>query len=113
MPYAPPSHCPTFGCRKLTVGKGRCEDHQPKAWERPSANSRRLSGRDRERFRTAVLTANPHCVMCGRTATEADHVLAIGLGGANDPHHNGQGLCEPCHEWKTKQDMAATRRRRR
>lgn len=123
MPFARPERCPIPGCHNLTTRKGRCDEHQPKPWVRPSANSRTLTGADRARFHAMVLRGNPACVCtgwcgqhdgpCGKPATEADHILPIGLGGANHAQANGQALCTRCHEVKTVMDNKKMREARR
>lgn len=104
-----PSRCTQ--CRQLATHHGRCDDHQVKPWERSSANTRALTGSQRAHFRAKTLEAAAGiCEWCGKPATEADHKLAIGLGG--DPHdweNNGQALCTDCHDLKTKQDNADIR----
>ena len=38
--------------------------------------------------------------ICIGTATRCDHIVAVGLGGA-DTDDNCQGACKPCHDRKT------------
>lgn len=49
-------------------------------------------------IRRRFLACNPLCVVCGRTATEVDHV-------DGDATHNStlnyQALCKSCHSTKT------------
>ena len=47
------------------------------------------------------LKVHPDCEHCGAAATEVDHVLAKGKGGA-DRLWNAQSLCHDCHLEKTK-----------
>lgn len=108
MAQRAPSRCTQ--CRQLATHQGRCDDHQVKPWERSSANTRALTGRQRARFRDKVLEANPTCAWCDAPAGEADHILAIGLGG--DPHdweNNGQGLCIRHHQEKSMRDASEIR----
>lgn len=109
MAQRAPSRCTQ--CRQLATHHGRCDDHQVKPWHNASANTRALTGRQRQHFRDKTLEAAAGiCEWCGKPATEADHKLAIGLGG--DPHdweNNGQALCTDCHDIKTKQDTADIR----
>lgn len=114
MPYAAPSRCPITGCTNLTTDRGRCDDHQRKAWENPSANSRALTGADRGRIRRTTLAREPNCRVCGAPATEADHIITIAEGGSREDPGNLQGLCTEHHDAKTKVDrarIAAARRR--
>lgn len=112
MPSRAPGRCTR--CPRLATNQGRCDDHQRKAWENPSANTRNLTGRQRETFHANVMAAaNGKCNWCGRPATEADHILAIGLGGSpTDWEHNGQALCADCHDLKTEADTRQTRQRK-
>jgi 5-methylcytosine-specific restriction endonuclease McrA len=45
------------------------------------------------------LAAHPTCVVCGRKATTADHVVNLASGGTFDGPL--QSLCAPCHRSKT------------
>lgn len=56
-------------------------------------------------IRARWLRAHPLCVSCEQTgrvaaATKLDHVTPLWQGGADD-ESNYQGLCEPCHKFKT------------
>lgn len=114
MPNAAPSRCPITGCTRLTTQRGRCDEHQRKAWENPSANTRALTGADRARIRRDTLAREPQCRRCPAPATQADHIIPIAEGGSRDDPTNLQGLCGPCHQLKTAEDRArATERRAR
>lgn len=70
---------------------------------------KRTTGAKWQRRRTAVLTANPLCVVCqgnGRIteATEVDHIVPLHKGG-DDAWDNLQGLCHDCHTDKTNAEM--------
>lgn len=111
MPSKAPGRCTQ--CPVLATTKGRCDEHQRKAWENPSANTRALTGGQRARFRAEVMQASDgKCAWCGQPATEADHIRAIGLGGSpTDSTHNGMGLCSECHVLKTESDNNEMRHR--
>jgi len=47
-----------------------------------------------------------------RSLWDADHILALALGGENRPE-NLQRLCTPCHKAKTAEDAAVIAKRRR
>jgi 5-methylcytosine-specific restriction protein A len=74
--------------------------------------SKRIRGRKLQEIRKQHLAINPLCVMCKakgkvRLATQLDHIVALDNGGgeSEDPFHNRQGLCTPCHLIKTAQDF--------
>ena len=123
MPYAPPSRCPKPGCRKLTTTRGRCDDHQPKPWRNPSANTQQLTRKERQVFHDAVLARDPLCRCtgecgthtgpCKHPSTEADHILPIADGGSRTDLSNGRGLCHHCHDYITRAQNSARRRKRR
>ena len=52
------------------------------------------------RLRRWVLAAGPLCVVCGRLATDVDHIVPRRLGGT-DSLDNLQPLCHECHSRKT------------
>lgn len=64
--------------------------------------------------RKGYLIQNPICVMCGRPATEVDHII---------PHKgdyklfwdvtNWQSLCHECHSQKTYSEVQAARKQKR
>jgi 5-methylcytosine-specific restriction protein A len=70
---------------------------------------KRIAGRKLQALRSRLLRANPLCVLCQRdgrvsVATVLDHVVALTNGG-DYSDANMQGLCKPCHELKTRQDL--------
>lgn len=123
MPTAAPSRCPKTGCHNLTTTRGRCDDHQRRAWENPSANTRALTGAERGRIRRTTLARHPVCQCtgwcgehhgpCATPSTEADHIVPVGEGGARTDPGNLQGLCTDCHDVKTQADKARMAARRR
>lgn len=69
----------------------------------------RLRGRRLQRRRALFFRQYPlcrHCELRGRTtpATQLDHIVALANGGSDTPD-NWQGLCDACHEIKTRQDL--------
>lgn len=112
MPSRSPIRCTM--CPAMATHHGRCETHQRKAWENPSANTRALTGADRARFKAQVFAIHgSRCAWCDEPATDADHILAIGLGGApKDAANNGQPLCGECHALKTEADTRQIRAKR-
>lgn len=99
--------CTHPGCRKYAVkGEAYCEEHlKAKAKEN---DSRRLNAYQRgytskwDKARRVFLMTHPLCVVCGRPATDVDHIV---------PHrgdkrlfwdqNNWQPLCHECHSRKT------------
>ena len=55
------------------------------------------------------LKANPDCVVCGKKASHADHVLAIANGGT--PDGQLQSMCAKHHHEKTVRDSHQAARR--
>lgn len=105
MPLLAKRYCTTPFCSELVDRGGRCANHtrrlpddRPTAW-------RRGYGRQHRANRAYVLRRDPLCVRClalGRAepSTDADHVVPLARGGADDPS-NMQGLCHSCHSRKT------------
>ncbi len=67
-------------------------------------------------MRAALFTSQPLCVECraqGRVtlATQRDHIVSLEEGGADDDS-NVQGLCQPCHDAKSKAESQRGRMRR-
>ena len=68
-------------------------------------------------MRTKILARDPICVTCGiNPSVIADHKTShadcLRLGIEPDTLDNGQGMCQPCHDTKTKQEQRAGRARR-
>jgi len=102
--------CSTPGCPTIyprTEGT-RCATHRKEADKRRgTATDRGYTSKGHQRFRDAVLTQDPICVLCGiAQATVADHyphdrkhLILIGLN-PNNPQY-GRGLCARCHNKQT------------
>ena len=101
------ARCPAL----VPPGRTYCPTCQPAhTWTRyPSPRNTTVNREDQRRFRAVVLAREPRCRQCGAPATEADHVVPIAEGGTNDPHTNGQALCEPCHDAKTQHEAQRAR----
>lgn len=101
--------CSEPGCSNLVWGDERlCEGHT--AERRRQVDAARPTSAQRgydaawQRIRKAFLAEHPHCVDCGRAATEVDHIIALADGGTND-WSNLQAKCKSHHSQKTaKQD---------
>lgn len=107
MPSKAASICAEPGCAEIALaGQGYCARHQKrtKPWShgtgnRPSA-SRRGYGVAWRKIRAAYLAEHPACALCGRPATDVDHVVPKRFGGSDDDT-NLQALCKECHQRKT------------
>lgn len=71
----------------------------------------RLRGRAAVDRRAKWLTVHPLCVECERegkvTAGKVvDHIIPLWKGGADDYEANGQTLCDPHHDVKSKAEAA-------
>jgi hypothetical protein len=77
--------------------------------EKPKRPSRQKRGYDTDwyRLQESHLAANPVCVRCGKSATQADHMQPFD--GVDDPLRldmtNLQSLCIVCHAEKTAEDQ--------
>ena len=108
MPRAPKT-CGTAGCPNLVRGRTYCPDHErERGWPRKTGNTRSTAPGHRAR-RERVLKRDRHqCQLrypgvCTGTATIVDHIVALGLGGA-DTDEACQAVCEPCHRQKTSRE---------
>lgn len=107
MPQSPPSRCGEPGCGRLVSGGNRCEDHRRKPWANPSANTRELSGRQRERIHKRQIRDEPQCRNCGSAQDlQTDHVIEVSDGGSLLDASNLQTLCGTCHAAKTRAHRA-------
>jgi 5-methylcytosine-specific restriction protein A len=106
--------CLEPGCRNLIRGKSRCPAHSGKSgWEKRQGSA---MGSGWSTTRKRHLETEPMCRMCGRRATDVDHIVPRSKGGT-DVSSNLQALCGPCHRTKTGREgsaaLAAKRRKRR
>ncbi len=87
------------------------------AWARPLlVPDRRKRGRAGQRDRAEVIAAEPFCRKClaagKKVKTDVvDHVVPLAWGGSDD-RGNKQGLCDPCHDEKSKAEREIGRRGR-
>lgn len=110
MPRSAPTRC-TVCRRELATRRGRCDEHQRKAWENTSKRNQLI---DKGRWLVVQadhLRIEPTCRFCGADHDlTVDHIWEIADGGALYDHDNLQTLCAPCHDGKT--EAAADYRRR-
>ncbi|MEM8619842.1 MAG: HNH endonuclease signature motif containing protein [Actinomycetota bacterium] len=88
----------------------------PQSDGRPSSrDTGSWSGRTRSfpgPVRRRILERDPICAACHqRPSTIADHIVPVAEGGGDD-ESNGQGLCDPCHDVKTRSEIDRGRARR-
>ncbi len=82
-----------------------------KAWARdPAYKDPRKRGRAGQRDRAQVLDEEPFCRSCleqGKhvASDKVDHIQPLAWGGS-DERSNKQGLCDPCHDAKSKAERA-------
>lgn len=74
--------------------------HPLSGWDRRGPRARFSSAQVRIILRRDRRT----CYRCGAEATEADHVVPIAEGGANDLS-NGRAICAPCHTEKSNEEQ--------
>lgn len=116
MPRAPKRCSPS--CSKKVIRGGKCEEHQPQRipWQKTEESPDRsyLKTAEWARQRRRVLyrdnTHNGGCQLqledrCTRVATEVDHISPVWYRGAEEVDDNDlQGLCKPCHSFKSSRD---------
>ncbi len=93
-------------------GKSRCKAHGGGAWQRTDPSSKHRYGSHWQEIRVRVLREQPSCEICGKRATDVDHVRAVADGGSDD-RSNLRALCHPCHKRVTSEQNRARRRRKR
>jgi 5-methylcytosine-specific restriction enzyme A len=92
----------------MTTKKGRCDDHQPEAWQSSKGKTatERGYGHNWRKARKQALERDGHlcqeCIKQGvaTLATDVDHIQNKASGGTDDLS-NLQSLCNPCHKAKT------------
>ena len=101
MPSAARRPCTAPGCGVLVQGGSRCDKHPVQQWMHRKP-VKRITGRKLQRIRAEVFTADPLCALCRNAAAViVDHKVPLAEGGEDEPH-NRQGLCDPCHDAKSK-----------
>lgn len=116
MPKAAPKPCGHPGCGVLVRdGSGRCAKHPQAQWIKRPTPTKRVTGRRLQALRAELFRLRPLCAQCERQgrvtlATQRDHITPLAEGGADD-NDNVQGLCEACHDAKSKEEAQRGRRR--
>lgn len=107
MPVSAPRPCSHPGCGVLVRdGTGRCPKHPKQQWAKKPDAPKRITGRKLQRLRAELFARHPLCAECKRhgrvkLATQRDHIKSLEEGGADDDS-NVQGLCQDCHDAKSK-----------
>jgi len=100
MPTKPPHPCNHPGCREVTYERF-CARHAGEPTDFRASAAKRGYGRHHQRWRLLVLHRDPICAICGSELSDvADHIQRLQDGGEWSLE-NGQGLCRPCHSFKT------------
>lgn len=113
MPFASKKPCAQIGCGELLDRSRRyCTKHERPIWQKAKP-VKRITGRQLQALRAELFGRDPLCVDCrasGRTraATQRDHIIPLAEGGLDD-ESNTQGLCDDCHDAKSRRE--ATRGR--
>jgi len=87
----------------VAVANGRCAKHSLQRQRQPDlrvSSTRRGYGYEWRKTRAAFLLRNPQCEVCGRQATDVDHIIPRRDGGTDD-WANLQALCHEHHSMKT------------
>lgn len=88
------------------------------AWSRPKFHKDlRKRGRAGQRDRAEMMALEPFCRECLKKAKRVrtdviDHIVPLAWGGSDD-RGNKQGLCDPCHDEKSKREREISRQNRR
>ena len=105
--------CLAVNCGEIVDGQRNayCPAHTVHAnWVGSKSSA---SGWAWSRIRQRVLRRDGNrCVLCGRAASEVDHIVPGSAGGSDDLR-NLQSLCKPCHQQKTLAEAARGRAKRR
>ncbi|GAA2441494.1 hypothetical protein GCM10010421_35250 [Streptomyces glaucus] len=121
MPTAPPSRCTEPMCRELATNRGRCDEHQPRAWANRATMRERYgisSGSWRALKRRVARRDNGCCYVCGGPPDEGetlqlDHIVPVAEGGSiTDLDNLGLIHAEPCHAEKSKAEALRGNQRR-
>ena len=115
MPISPNRPCTKARCTKYATKKGRCNEHQIKAWDH-GGKTRHERGYDNNwyKLRKQALTRDEHlcqtCLSDGvyTMAKEVDHIKPKYLGG-DDSLDNLSSICHTCHLIKTKRESLDAR----
>ena len=108
MPPAPKRPCSYPGCGALSTGS-RCERHPRGPWLTSTGKpTKRIRGRALQKLRADLFRRNPLCAECEKAgritlATIRDHITPLAEQGADD-RSNEQGLCEACHDIKSREE---------
>lgn len=106
--------CAHPGCTALVNGT-RCPEHAPKPWARSADAPRRsnLSGSAQQaRARRVITRDGTICHVCGIAgANQADHVIPVAEGGADDESNMRAIHGIPCHAEKSAAESARARSR--
>ena len=78
---------------------------------------KRVRGRAGQKARARVIAEEPLCRKClerglTRKTDVVDHIVPLAWGGS-DARSNKQGLCDPCHDEKSKAERAIDAEQRR
>lgn len=109
-----PAVCAQHQCPADAVKDGRCHEHRRK-WDNTNRKARLTvtSGWAEQRRAANVIARDGGvCHLCGLMgADQADHILALAEGGADDPS-NMAPIHSQCHARKSKAEQARANTRR-
>jgi 5-methylcytosine-specific restriction protein A len=97
--------CSVARCPYPASYRGRCVLHA-RIYERalrPQPQDRGYSWAWRTKISKRFLALYPDCVVCGRPATQTDHIISIRDGGTHELS-NLRGVCAGCHSRRTISD---------
>lgn len=110
MPYAPRNPCTSPGCANLRP----CAEHPVIPWRRRGPRTSLSGSAEQARARRVIHRDGGICYVCRQPgADQADHVIPIVEGGADDEDNMRAIHGAPCHADKTRAEAARARARRR
>lgn len=97
--------CSVSGCPEDATNEGRCPTHQRK---RPKRTVSVSGWEEQRRAKRVIARDHGQCYVCGLLgADQADHVLALSAGGADDESNMAPIHSRPCHAEKSERERLA------
>lgn len=92
-------------CAGAATYRGRCAQHARQRERQTHPNKHIYNSARWRRTRRKQLHLHPLCAVCGRVATDVDHIVPIENGGPVWSFENLQSLCATHHGEKTRREQ--------